>query len=245
MGAASGSVELGGAGGVVDLVGYGETGSRFEGAPTGVALSSTVSAQRYEGEPDTDDNAADFTEATPTPDAAGPALPPAYPIAEIQGTGDESPLAGDTVRTTGRVTARYPSGGLSGFYVQTGGPDTAGASDAVFVYAPDLDAADYPFIGASVEVAGEVSEFNGTTEITLEGVPSPVTPALPAVVPLPLPWTDLDCDGGEGGPRGRAARPAGALHGHRQLRHRPLRRDRPGLRHHAVGPADRRRGRPG
>ena len=52
------------------------------------------------------------------------------PIAEIQGTGDVSPFAGQNVKTSGVVTASYPTGGLNGFYLQTPGTDTPDASDA-------------------------------------------------------------------------------------------------------------------
>jgi predicted extracellular nuclease len=195
MSSTSGTVELRSGSGVVDLVGYGATASVSETRPTGVDLSATLSAQRYEGEPDTDDNAADFAEAAPTPGAAGPTRPPAYTIAEIQGTGTTSPLAGQTVSTRGVVTARYPTGGYAGFYLQTPGtPDTPGASDAVFVYAPGLDASAVPFLGASVDVVGRVSEFNGSTQVTLAGAAAPLSPALPAVTPLAAPWTDLDSE---------------------------------------------------
>src|SRR5690606_24886908 len=37
------------------------------------------------------------------------------PIADIQGTGDASPLVGETVTTRGVVTAVYPTGGFNGF----------------------------------------------------------------------------------------------------------------------------------
>ncbi len=38
--------------------------------------------------------------------------------------------------TEGVVTAAFPTGGLNGFYIQTGGPDTTpDASDGLFVYA--------------------------------------------------------------------------------------------------------------
>lgn len=92
------------------------------------------------------------------------------PIADVQGTGDASPLAGESVTTRGVVTAVYPTGGLDGFYLQTPGtggdaPDgTPGASDAVFVYSAAA-AADVT-IGDHVEVTGEVSEYKGLTEIT-------------------------------------------------------------------------------
>ncbi|UPK75453.1 ExeM/NucH family extracellular endonuclease [Nocardioidaceae bacterium SCSIO 66511] len=89
-------------------------------------------------------------------------------IAEIQGTGDTTPYAGQSVTTKGVVTAAYPKGGFDGFYLQTagtGGGDPADqtASDAIFVYA-----ADNPVnveVGDHVEVTGEATEYKGLTEI--------------------------------------------------------------------------------
>lgn len=176
---------------LVDMVGYGTTATTFEGAPTGVNLTSTTAAKRFETGADTDDNASDFNETVPSPDTI-PNDPDPYTIAEIQGTGAASPLVGEFVSTKGVVTARYPTGGYDGFYIQNG--TTPDASDAVFVYAPDLPNTDWPAIGASVEVAGDVSEFNGITELTLVGGVSPVSPALTPVTPLSVPWADLDSE---------------------------------------------------
>ena len=97
--------------------------------------------------------------------------PPAVrTIAEIQGTGAVSPLVGQTVSTSGVVTAAFPTGGLKGFYIQTagtGGPrNLAVASNGIFVYQParDLNSAAVP--GNFVTVTGAVSEFNGLTQLT-------------------------------------------------------------------------------
>ena len=153
-------------------------------------------------------------EPTPTPDAAAtpdpsdrradstPALAPAAaaatttPIAAVQGTGDASPLVGQTVTVRGVVTAAYPSGGFNGFYLQT--PGTGGAidlamhtaSDAIFVYAGATATAGV-VVGAHLEVTGQVSEHYGLTEITpgtggilavtdLATPPTPVTAAVPS-----------------------------------------------------------------
>src|SRR5699024_5049330 len=68
---------------------------------------------------------------------------PTHTIAEIQGTGDASSLAGQTVTTSGVVTAVYAEGGFNGYYIQTAGtggdvdPAELSASQAVFVYSPD------------------------------------------------------------------------------------------------------------
>ena len=101
-----------------------------------------------------------------------PGTPPAAKtIAEIQGTGAASPLAGSSVTTRGRVTATFPTGGFAGYYVQTPGtggdltPANHAASDAVFVYSPST--VDSVRIGDYVELTGAVSEFFGMTQLNV------------------------------------------------------------------------------
>lgn len=120
-----------------------------------------------------------------TPAAAATAVA----IADVQGTGTASPLAGQTVTVRGVVTAAYPTGGLNGLYVQTagtGGADdaTPGASDAIFVFGTHSQPAGVS-VGDSVEVTGRVSEFQGLTELTpaAGGVVELAEP-LAAVTPL-------------------------------------------------------------
>jgi len=205
----AGSGDVAGNPAIVDMVGYGDGAATFEGARTGIDLSATTSAQRFDNAADTDNNATDFSEVAPTP-GAGILEPDDRTIAEIQGAGDTSPEAGNYVRTTGVVTARYPRGGYNGFYIQTGGaPATPGASDGLFVYSPALAPASYPTIGSSVEVVGDVSEFNGTTELTLSGLSQ--LPAQPAVVPLSAPWSSLDSDAEKESHEGELVAPQGAF----------------------------------
>src|SRR5699024_11215957 len=93
------------------------------------SLTNSTSASRTDGI-DTDNNAEDFTRGAPTPrnSGGGDPEPPPEPveatIAEIQGTGDETPLRGQEVITEGVVTAAYPTGGFRGVYIQT--PGTGG-----------------------------------------------------------------------------------------------------------------------
>ena len=175
---------------IVDKLGWGTSNSPEGTAATGNSV--TASLQRNAAGTDTDVNSADFTAGTPTPDAVNDGgTPPSGPtdatIAQIQGTGASSPLAGQQVVTRGVVTAAYPTGGFNGFYLQTGGtggavPDaTPGASDAVFVFGSI--AAGQVAVGDSVQVTGTVSEFNGLTEIGSPAVTALAT-ALPAVQPL-------------------------------------------------------------
>ncbi|PJJ57581.1 hypothetical protein CLV56_1816 [Mumia flava] len=163
---------------VIDLVGWGSS-QTYEGsaAPAPSATSDVRSLNRT-GYADTDVNAADFTLSATgdiTPVACGEACagvvepPETVTIAQIQGTGSASPLAGDTVITSGVVIATYPTGGLNGFYLQTagsGGADdaTEGASDGIFVFGGGAAAAVAP--GDHVTVTGEVSEYFGLTQLT-------------------------------------------------------------------------------
>ncbi|HEU5038971.1 MAG TPA: ExeM/NucH family extracellular endonuclease [Nocardioides sp.] len=170
---------------IVDLVGV--NSNTFETAKT-AALTNSTSAARTGA--DTDNNAADFTIGTPDPQNGDSTPPPSGPveatIAEIQGDGDTSPLAGRDVITEGVVTAAYPTGGFNGFYLQTGGSGgdgadaTPGRSDAVYVYGSRSAAA--VTVGESVRVEGTVSEYDGLTEIGSPTV-TELTDPLPAVAP--------------------------------------------------------------
>ena len=176
----------------VDMVGWGAA-TVSEGAPAGKTTNAT-SVQRKADGFDTDNNATDFKVAAPTPgtsngadstpsdpnpaDPTSPADPQPQPqpgtvtpIAEIQGTGDKSPLEGKTVTTEGVVTAVYSEGGKNGFYLQTAGSGSVknpgDASDGIFVYMGSRT--DYPERGDSVQVTGKVNEFK-TTQITASSI---------------------------------------------------------------------------
>ncbi len=168
-------------GGVVDGKGVTGTKNTFtpapvigqEAEPTGATAAGGQSIQL------TGDA---WTSAAPTPNALpdgdggddddGETPEGVTPIADIQGTGDASPVQGKTVTTRGVVTAAYPEGGLNGYYIQTPGTGgagaddaTPGASDGIFVYSPDT-VADIS-IDDHVEVTGTVSEHYGQTQISV------------------------------------------------------------------------------
>ncbi|MFA1542807.1 ExeM/NucH family extracellular endonuclease [Actinomadura monticuli] len=113
------------------------------------------------------------------------ATPADHQIADVQGGGDASPLAGRTVRVEGVVTADYQrSDQLKGFFVQDPTPDRdPRTSDGIFVYST-AEAA----VGDRVLVTGKAVEYNGLTEL------SPVSAVdvcgtgriAPAAVRLPL-----------------------------------------------------------
>jgi len=203
---------------VVDLVGFG-TGAAFAGSAAAPAPSNTTSIARDAEATNTADNAADFTVGAPTPQGSQTADPgdeepgddgdddpgtgpgsDVTAIADIQGEGTTSPLAGKTVTTEGIVTAWYPQGGLNGFVIQT--PGTGGSaqdttperSNALFVYSPSSTST--VAIGDSVRITGVVSEYNNLTQITPAAGTGTVKleDSLGTVEPLQTAWPDTDAD---------------------------------------------------
>ncbi|WP_161962458.1 ExeM/NucH family extracellular endonuclease [Nocardioides speluncae] len=205
----TGTGNVAGNAGLVDFVGYGGTAVTFEGTGPTAAPSAAASVNRNDAGADTDQNGADFVAAAPSPQGQGgdPEPPEEFEgtIAEIQGTGAASPHLGKNGTTQGVVTATYPTGGYNGFYIQTPGTGgatdaTPGASDGLFVFGPSFDENTLA-PGDLVEVTGPISEFEGTTEITVaaDGVTEladahdPVT-ALAAAYPT----TEADREAHEG-----------------------------------------------
>ncbi len=163
---------------IVDLLGYG-TSNTFE-TTRGCTPAVAAACARTNGA-DTDVNVNDFTlQGTFAPTNSqgvtyGEVTPPPPPppvennktIAEIQGNGADSPLVGQTVTTTGFVTARYNTGGFSGYVIQTAGTGATvdDTSDGLFVYSSATASA--VALGDFVKVTGAVSEFKGLTELTV------------------------------------------------------------------------------
>ena len=127
----------------------------------------------------------DSRAATVTVGAAPPACSTAVvTVGSVQGTGDISPVAGQTVSVRGTVVADYegPQPALRGFYLQDEGDGDAATSDGIFVFD---NGANLVANGDVVQVAGPVSEFQGQTQLTASaaGVQScdqqaTVTPAM-------------------------------------------------------------------
>ncbi|MDT7542644.1 MAG: uncharacterized protein QOE33_2548 [Acidobacteriota bacterium] len=85
------------------------------------------------------------------------------PIYNIQGSGSTSPLVGQSVSTTGIVTATKP-GSSGGFFIQdpTGDGNTA-TSDGIFVFTGGTLPAG-AVVGNNVQVSGTVQEFIPSTD---------------------------------------------------------------------------------
>lgn len=166
------------------------------GTPTTIGTSTVTATVTDSATPTAATSTVEFTITVQ-------AAPQQRTIAEIQGTGPDTPEAGNTVITRGVVTAAYPSGdgNLAGFYLQTGGEegvdyDTPGASDAIFVFSGSKTA---PAIGATVEVRGVAGERFGSTQLNASAAANTITvlgSPQPAVVPNDtVPGTDCALPG--------------------------------------------------
>ncbi|WP_417219678.1 ExeM/NucH family extracellular endonuclease [Arthrobacter sp.] len=189
---------------VVDLLGYGSSNTFETAAATAPAGNSDPKSLERADHADTDNNAADFTlNAAPSPTASGgtdpgtdpdPVDPVTASIAEIQGTGDSTALAGQLVTTRGVVTATYPTGGYDGYYIQTpgtGGDSGSTASSGLFIYSAatvsDVRVGDY------VEVTGTAGEFYGLTQLSVPaGGATVLDEPAEAVKPLTVAWPATD-----------------------------------------------------
>lgn len=121
---------------------------------------------------------------------ASPAEAAAVSIADVQGTGSATPLAGQAVTVEGVVTADYrEASGYAGIVIQTAGSGgatdaTPGASDGIFVYLGSQDPA--VAIGDLVRVTGTASERQGQTQISASATDLVrAAVGVPAATPLP------------------------------------------------------------
>ncbi|MGN6360552.1 MAG: endonuclease/exonuclease/phosphatase family protein [Thermomicrobiales bacterium] len=136
---------------------------------------------------------------TPTrigPPAASPTVVVAAreaTIDQIQGPSAQSPLAAQTVRTVGVVTADYQGAPSKGFFIQEPGTPKTDTSSGLFVYQGDRPTPDVK-VGDNVTVVGVVREYNGRTELDISLAASDVTVnasgnSLPAPIEVRPPGT--------------------------------------------------------
>ncbi|MFI5936721.1 ExeM/NucH family extracellular endonuclease [Actinoplanes sp. NPDC051494] len=117
-----------------------------------------------------------------------------HTIAQVQGDGPATPVAGTKVTVEGVVTADHRTGGYNGVYIQTagsGGSRTVAAgtaSDGIFVYG---SAANQPSvaIGDLVRVTATASEFNAFTELTIAAKTDVQVCSHDATLPTPVALT--------------------------------------------------------
>jgi len=138
------------------------------------------------------------------PTATQPLPPPSgvTPIAEVQGNGSSSPLAGTRVSISGVVTGDFQDNdaddvsNLGGFYIQQETPDAdAMTSDGIFVFDGNNPATDVSS-GDRVNVTGTVNEYFGETQITDPAVSITGSGVIQATdVSLPADGTMTNSDG--------------------------------------------------
>ncbi|MFF0379043.1 ExeM/NucH family extracellular endonuclease [Actinoplanes missouriensis] len=132
----------------------------------------------------------------PEEPGAGCTTPVTNSIAEVQGTGTATGLAGKTVTVEGVVTADHRTGGYNAIAIQTAGSGgdrqvaAGAASDGIQVYLTS-NTANHPSvaIGDLVRVAGAVSEYNGLTQISIGAKADVQVCATGATVPTPVALT--------------------------------------------------------
>jgi predicted extracellular nuclease len=172
--------------------------------PPGFALArgvlrgtaETVSTVPFRFRIEVTDSAGNVAGADFTLTIAAPSCSPTRTIAEIQGSGDTSPLADQSVTTQGIVTALKSNG----YFVQMpdAGDSDPATSDAILVFtssAPPPNAV----VGASVCVTGRVTEFIPTADPfspSVTEITAPVTLALSRgnTLPQPVLLTAADTD---------------------------------------------------
>jgi uncharacterized protein len=176
---------------VRDFTGYG-TANDFETAAAPV-LTNTTADLRADAATDTDNNAADFTAGAPNPRGSGGASPspspspsptPQLAIHDIQGAAHRSPVTGQTVSTSGVVTAVAGNG----FFIQDPSPDADPAtSEALHVFTSKKPTV---AVGDAVTVSGKVAEFrpsNSATNLTTTELDTPQVTVTATGVALPAP----------------------------------------------------------
>lgn len=117
-------------------------------------------------------------------------------IGQVQGTGQRSPLLGQTVRIKGIVTADFQEATAQGFYVQEQTASQNDASNGIFVFQGERPTPDVK-VGDEVMVVGAVAEPNDRTQLNIDRAASSVIVnssgnALPPPIELRPPPLDAD-----------------------------------------------------
>jgi predicted extracellular nuclease len=179
----------------VDLVGYGNTASCFEGAGPTAGLSNTTAALRKRsGCFDSNNNNLDFSVGAPNPrntaSPTGSCAAVSVSINQIQGSGATTPFLGQFVSTSGVVTGRKSNG----FFMQDPGTNddsNPATSEGIFVF---TSSAPTVTTGDAVAVLGTASEFFNLTQVesTLAGDVTVTSSGNPLPAPVTFTTTILD-----------------------------------------------------
>ncbi|MBK9713170.1 MAG: ExeM/NucH family extracellular endonuclease [Kouleothrix sp.] len=164
----------------------GATGSSFSTPPLSATASYWVRVSNSAG-------SADSNTATITVQA--PCSAPDVTIGSVEGTGDTTPVNGQSVTVQGVVVLDYEgaSPALRGFYLQDAGDGNPATSDGIFVF--ENDNANRVSAGQVVQVTGIANENQGQTQLgtstAVTGVPTieqcgATATVTPADVTLPV-----------------------------------------------------------
>jgi predicted extracellular nuclease len=182
---------------IVDLVGYGSATIRENTAAP--ATTNATSAQRAASGADTDNNAADFTSAAPSPTAAGipsggDTDPGPLRIHDIQSSSWVSPQNGSTVTNVPGIVTALRKTSSKGFWIQDPNPDDKPAtSEGIFVFTSSNPTV---AVGDSVLVTGKVSDYyplssgetlSATSNLSITEIGSPTVKLLSSGNPVPAP----------------------------------------------------------
>jgi predicted extracellular nuclease len=169
----------------MQLTGSGTTYGDFDWAPAAEASFDSPNAGQTFGA-----GGGGGTEPEPGPDPEPCDIAVTHEIGAVQGSGDSTPVRGQTVTVEGVVVGDFQdTGQLGGVFLQDGdGDGDPATSDGIFVFDRDAPAlAD----GDVVRVTGKATEFNGLTEITdVTAIGDCGDAALPAPTVLDLPADD-------------------------------------------------------
>ncbi|MFJ2028283.1 ExeM/NucH family extracellular endonuclease [Streptosporangium sp. NPDC087985] len=141
-----------------------DNGADFDAAVPAPRNSATAPAPCDGGDPSPSPSPSDTPTPTPTPTPTDTCdTPITHRIAQVQGSGDVSPVAGQDVRVEGVVTGTFQGAGqFNGFYIQDPKPDNDPAtSEGLFVVSSSPVK-----VGDRVLVSGKAIEFSGLTEIS-------------------------------------------------------------------------------
>jgi predicted extracellular nuclease len=176
----------------VDIVGYGSSTTCSESAPTPTLSNTTAAIRKGSGTEDTDSNGADFVVGAPSPHGTpagggdGGLTGTPLKIDQIQGSGQVSPQEGETVQTTGVVTALRSTGTARGFWLQDTAPDgDISTSEGIFVFTASTTPP--VTVGDGVAVSGTVKEFASAGDLPETELTSPRIVRRSSGNPLPTP----------------------------------------------------------
>ncbi|MDQ3457325.1 MAG: hypothetical protein M3513_18095 [Actinomycetota bacterium] len=156
----------------------GDTSDPIDGATaSSYTTPALVATTSYWVRVSNDTGVADSATATVTISSAVPCVDPVTAIGAVQGSGETSPLLGQTVTVRGTVVGDHEGAqpALQGFYLQDAGDENAATSDGLFVFNPGQNNV---AIGDVVEVRGIAAENQGKTQIAARTSP----PAVPLTV---------------------------------------------------------------